>query len=166
MIQELYKQAGGFHGHFCPGLAIEVRAAWEARKALDPEENGSLQCLAEATACWLDGIQFVLGATTGNGRLKVDDRGKAAFNFYAPQTGESLRLYLKELPTGLPKQALIDFILTAPETEIFQQGPTRLFFPAAGERAAEAVCCRCGERVRLNRAQKIGEEIVCQDCAI
>lgn len=166
MIQELYKQAGGFHGHFCPGLAIGVRAAWEARKTLAPEGDEDLQCLAEAPACWLDGIQFALGATVGNGRLKVDDRGKAAFNFYSPQAGESLRLYLKELPTGLPRQSLIHFILTAPEEEVFQKGPVRLFFPAAGERAAEAVCCRCGERVRLNRAQKIGGEIVCQDCAI
>lgn len=165
MIQEEYKQAGAFHGHFCPGLAIGVRAAWEARKALDPERNGQLQCLAESAACWLDGIQYVLGATTGNGRLKTDDRGKAAFNFYAPQTGDSLRLYLKDLPAGLTKEALIDFILTAPEEELFQKGPVRLVFPAAGERAAEAVCCRCGERVRLDKAQKIGVEIVCQDCA-
>ena len=165
MIQEEYKQAGAFHGHFCPGLAIGVRAAWEARKALDPERNGQLQCLAESAACWLDGIQYVLVATAGNGRLKTDDRGKAAFNFYAPQTGDSLRLYLKDLPAGLTKEALIDFILTAPEEELFQKGPVRLFFPAAGERAAEAVCCRCGERVRLDKAQKIGVEIVCQDCA-
>ena len=33
-IHEYYKQAGKFHGHWCPGLAIGVRAAWEAGKAL------------------------------------------------------------------------------------------------------------------------------------
>ena len=41
MIQHVYKQAGDFHGHFCPGLAIGVRAAWEARERLDSQE---LQC--------------------------------------------------------------------------------------------------------------------------
>ena len=163
MIQHVYKQAGAFHGHFCPGLAIGVRAAWEARERLDSQE---LQCLAESPACWLDGIQFLLGATVGNGRLKVDDRGKAAFNFYAPDSGDSLRLYLKELPQGLSKEALIDFILTAPAAEIFQKGPASLRFPARGERSPEVVCCRCGERVRLDHARKVGEEIVCRDCDV
>ena len=163
MIQHVYNQAGAFHGHFCPGLAIGVRAAWEARERLDSQE---LQCLAESPACWLDGIQFLLGATVGNGRLKVDDRGKAAFNFYAPDSGDSLRLYLKELPHGLSKEALIDFILTAPAAEIFQKGPASLCFPARGERSPEAVCCRCGERVRLDHARKVGEEIVCRDCDV
>ena len=163
MIQHVYKQAGAFHGHFCPGLAIGVRAAWEARERLGRQE---LQCLAESPACWLDGIQFVLGATVGNGRLKVDDRGKAAFNCYAPDSGDSLRLYLKELPQGLSKEALIDFILTAPAAEIFQKGPASLRFPARGERSPEAVCCRCGERVRLDHARKVGEESVCRDCDV
>ena len=129
MIQHVYKQAGDFHGHFCPGLAIGVRAAWEARERLDSQE---LQCLAESPACWLDGIQFLLGATVGNGRLKVDDRGKAAFNFYAPDSGDSLRLYLKELPQGLSKEELINFILTAPTAEIFQKSPRFAALPGQG----------------------------------
>lgn len=166
MILEIYKQAGSFHGHLCPGLAIGVRAAWEAREALSPENSKGLQCLAESPACWLDGLQYVLGATTGNGRLKIDDRGKAAFNFYAPDSGESLRLYLKALPQDLAREELIQFILTAPAKEVFQRGPVRLLFPARGERAPEAMCCRCGERVRLDKARKIGAEIVCLDCEV
>ena len=99
-IREYYKQAGAFHGHLCPGLAIGVRAACEAGQALGTQmadRHNHIQCLAESTACWLDGIQFVLGSTLGNGALKIDDTGKSAFSFYNPETGESLRYYLLEL---------------------------------------------------------------------
>ena len=99
-IHEYYKQAGNFHGHRCPGLAIGVRAAFEAGQALGTQmsdRHNRIQCLAESYACWLDGIQFVLGSTLGNGALKIDDAGKSAFSFYNPETGESLRYYLLEL---------------------------------------------------------------------
>ena len=58
MIKELYKKAGELHGHYCPGLAIGVRAAAEALEILKPVKKAhNLCCIAENRACYLDGIQ-------------------------------------------------------------------------------------------------------------
>ena len=74
MIKELYEKAGELHGHYCPGLAIGVRAAAAALDILSPEKKGTnLYCIAESRACYLDGIQVVFGTTVGNGRLEVHD---------------------------------------------------------------------------------------------
>ena len=54
-IHEYYRQAGNFHGHWCPGLAIGVRAAFEAGQALGTQmadRHNHIQCLAESSACW------------------------------------------------------------------------------------------------------------------
>ena len=72
MIKELYEKAGELHGHYCPGLAIGVRAAAAALDILSPEKKGkNLYCIAEGRACYLDGIQVVFGTTVGNGRLEA-----------------------------------------------------------------------------------------------
>ena len=152
-IREYYKQAGAFHGHWCPGLAIGVRAACEAGQALGTQmadRHNHIQCLAESTACWLDGIQFVLGSTLGNGALKIDDTGKSAFSFYNPETGESLRYYLLELPRERPREELIDYILSAPLDSISRTGPVRRPFPPRSGKAPEILCPRCGERLDLD----------------
>ena len=66
MIKELFKKAGELHGHYCPGLAIGVRASVEALRILEPEKKShNLYCIAENRACYLDGIQAVFGATLG-----------------------------------------------------------------------------------------------------
>ena len=39
MIKELYEKAGELHGHYCPGLAIGVRAAAAALDILSPEKK-------------------------------------------------------------------------------------------------------------------------------
>lgn len=166
-IHEYYRQAGNFHGHWCPGLAIGVRAAFEAGQALGTQmadRHNRLQCLAESSACWLDGIQFVLGATLGNGALKIDDTGKSAFSFYNPETGESLRYYLLELPRELPKNELIDYILTAPLEEVFCQTPVLRPFPPRAEKAPELVCPLCGERFRSDKARYRDGQALCPHC--
>lgn len=166
-IHEYYKQAGKFHGHWCPGLAIGVRAAWEARKALGTrmaDRHNHIQCLAESSACWLDGIQFVLGSTLGNGALKIDDTGKSAFSFYNPETGESLRYYLLELPREKPREELIDYILSAPAEEIFRQTPVSGPFPPRKEKAGETVCSRCGEKFREDKAVYREALTLCPHC--
>lgn len=166
-IREYYKQAGAFHGHWCPGLAIGVRAACEAGQALGTQmadRHNHIQCLAESTACWLDGIQFVLGSTLGNGALKIDDTGKSAFSFYNPETGESLRYYLLELPRERPREELIDYILSAPLDSIFRTGPVRRPFPPRSGKAPEILCPRCGEKFRADKAHYLEGQALCPHC--
>ena len=82
-IHELYLKAGELHGHYCPGLAIGVRAGAEALRILEVEKKGfNLYCIAENRACYQDGIQMVFGTTLGDGNLELRQRGKTAFNFY------------------------------------------------------------------------------------
>lgn len=166
-IHECYTQAGTFHGHYCPGLAIGVRAAYEAEKAIGTvmqDRHNRIQCVAESAACWLDGIQFVLGATLGNGALKLFDSGKSAFAFYNPETGASLRLCLKELPREKERPELIEYILTAPLEDVFASGPVKRPFPQRESKSPEILCAACGERVRENRVQYVDGRPLCLDC--
>ena len=79
MIHDLYQKAGELHGHYCPGLAIGVRAAFEALRILNVKEKGTgLTCIAESRACYIDGIQMVFGVSWGKGNLEIRDRGKTA----------------------------------------------------------------------------------------
>lgn len=166
-IHEYYTEAGKFHGHCCPGLAIGVRAAYEAERAIGTvmqDRHNRIQCAAEAAACWLDGIQYVLGATVGNGALKLLDSGKSAFNFYNPETGKSLRLYLKELPRERAKPELIEYILTAPREDVFLSGPVKRPFPERTAKSPEVTCSVCGETLRESQARYRNGKPLCMDC--
>ena len=130
MIKELYEKASELHGHYCPGLAIGVRAAAAALDILSPEKKKTnLYCIAESRACYLDGIQVVFGTTVGNGRLEVRDSDEAAFNFYDRESGKSVRLAAAAMPAGLSRDEKRDFILTAPLDEVFTQTPVRFEAP-------------------------------------
>ena len=98
-IHELFQKAGELHGHYCPGLAIGVRAGAEALRLLEVEKKGfNLYCIAENRACYQDGIQMVFGTTLGDGNLELRQRGKTAFNFYDRDTGKSVRLVMSDWP--------------------------------------------------------------------
>ena len=167
MIHELYRKAGELHGHYCPGLAIGVRAAAEALQILDIQQRGhSLYCISENRACYMDGIQWVFGTTLGNGNLEVRPRGKTAFNFYDRASGRSVRLAAKQWPEGLSREEMAEYILTAPLAEVFSQTPVRFeppedrFVPRPSR-----VCPRCGESCGEAFLRVLNGEIVCLDCA-
>jgi formylmethanofuran dehydrogenase subunit E len=159
MIQELYQKAGELHGHYCPGLAIGVRAAFEALRILEVENihSHSLYCIAESRACFQDGIQVVFGTTLGNGNLELRDRGKTAFNFYDRANDKNVRLLLKQWPEGMSKVEVIEYLLTAPLEQIFDQ--TEVHFdapPDAFKRYKTRICSRCGEEELRDPAAPLG----------
>lgn len=164
-IHELYQTAGKLHGHECPGLAIGVRAAAEAQKALKADEEQSLCCLLERSACWTDGIQSVLGATIGNAKLKLRMTGKPVFNFYNTESGETLRFYLRPSPSNLGKDQLIVYYLSAPADEVFDIAKAFVPFPAAAPRVKELSCPVCGEQVLENMLLTKNGRQLCCDCA-
>ncbi|MBO4361088.1 MAG: formylmethanofuran dehydrogenase, partial [Eubacteriaceae bacterium] len=59
----------------------------------------SLYCIAESSACYLDGIQWAFGTTMGNGNIELRDRGKTAFNFCDRASGKSARFCAKKWPS-------------------------------------------------------------------
>lgn len=167
MIHELYQKAGILHGHYCPGLAMGVRAAAEALRILDvtPGQKG-LFCIAECSACYLDGIQMIFGATMGNRSLEVRPTGITAFNFYDTKAGTSVRLTAVTADTsGMTREEKTERILTAPLAEVFKVTEAR--FPApAGKyiRYPERACSRCGESVSEPFLRVAGEELLCPHC--
>lgn len=159
-IHEEYKKAGLLHGHYCPGLAIGVRAALEGRRVLG---EGSLCVLAERSACWLDGF-CLIGATVGNGKLKIHDTGKPAFGIYNTDTGKALRLVLKAAPQGLSRDEMTQWLLTAPFEEVFSGGAVKRPFPGYKPAGPELSCSACGEPVLESKAQLINGQYICPDC--
>ena len=167
MIHELYKKAGELHGHYCPGLAIGVRAAAEALRILEIEKKGhALYCIAENRACYQDGIQMIFGTTLGNGNLELRPRGKSAFNFYDRSTGRSVRLVAIERPGNLSREEMAEYILTAPLDDVFDQTPVH--FEAPEDRVVSRggrKCARCGEKCSEAFLRVFDGEIMCLDCA-
>ena len=167
-IHELYQKAGELHGHYCPGLAIGVRAAAEALRILDIREKGhGLYCIAENRACYIDGVQMIFGTSWGKGNLEIRPRGKTAFNFYDRGTGKSVRLAAKDRPKDMSRAEMAEYILSAPLEAVFDQ--TNVHFEAPEDkdsgRGAPRVCPRCGEKCREDFLRMVDGEIVCLDCA-
>jgi formylmethanofuran dehydrogenase subunit E len=166
-IHKLFVKAGELHGHYCPGLAIGVRAAWEALHILAVEDRQSLNlyCTLETNACFTDGIQSVFGTTLGKGHLSIRPTGKAAFSFYNDGNGTSVRLVVKKFGEDLTKQDRIERILSAPREEIFTIGDVRFPHPGKSERRRQLPCSLCGEMTEEDKLRIQNGKPVCLDCA-
>ena len=166
MIHEWYEEAGKLHGHYCPGLAIGVRAAAEALEILGTEEENGRYCIAESRACYIDGIQWVFGTSLGNGRLEIRDRGKVAFNFYDRTSGKGVRLVDRDWPKDLDRPALIEYLLTAPREQVFSLTEVRFDPPPdIFVREPSQKCAHCGEDCRESALRVRNGALVCMDCA-
>lgn len=166
MIRELYEKAGVLHGHYCPGLAIGVRAGFEANRILNIESRGHhLYCIAEGRACFLDGIQTTFGTTLGNGNFEICDMGKSAFNFYDRKSGKSVRLCVQAWPDGMSRNEMKDYILTAPFEKIFTQSETSLPAPPdIYKPVPSGKCSVCGESCKETHLRILNGEPVCPAC--
>ena len=131
-IKKAYEEAGKLHGHYCPGLAIGVRAGAEAQRILDCDctTGRDLYCIYEKAACWLDGIQWVFKATLGKGSMIYKPENEAAFNFYDANSGKSVRLKFNSPDKEMSRPELAEYILTAPFEELFDQGAVKFPCPS------------------------------------
>ena len=102
-LRGLLERSAEIHGHYCPGLAIGVKAAYIACKKLDIVKSDGMEkimTITECNNCSVDGIQTVSGCTLGNNALIYKDFGKTAFTFYKRGAGSGLRLVAKSFSTG------------------------------------------------------------------
>jgi formylmethanofuran dehydrogenase subunit E len=90
--EELIEQTTQFHGHWCPGLAIGIRAAEWALGEMGQGHDGRIVAVAETDLCAVDAIQYLTGCTSGKGNLIVKEYGKNAFTFYRKQDDKAARL--------------------------------------------------------------------------
>jgi len=89
----LLRTSGLLHGHFCPGLAMGVKAAARAVRELKARSSGmeDVVAIVETNNCFSDGVQFVTGCSFGNNALIYQDNGKTAVTL-AKRTGEAVRV--------------------------------------------------------------------------
>jgi len=80
-LEGLLKKAGELHGHFCPYVALGVRAGYTALKTLGIERNLGMEeviAIVEANNCFSDGVQMTTGCSFANNALIYHDLGKTA----------------------------------------------------------------------------------------
>ena len=93
----LLKKAGEFHGHFCPYVALGVRAGYLALQVLGIEQNLGMEeviAIVETNNCFSDGIQVVTGCTFANNALIYRDLGKTAVTV-ARRDGKAVRVAVR-----------------------------------------------------------------------
>jgi len=80
-LEGLLKKAGELHGHFCPYVALGVRAGYTALKTLGIERNLGMEevvAIVETNNCFSDGVQMTTGCSFANNALIYHDLGKTA----------------------------------------------------------------------------------------
>jgi formylmethanofuran dehydrogenase subunit E len=80
-LEGLLRKAGELHGHFCPYVALGVRAGYAALKALGIERNLGMEevvAIVETNNCFSDGVQMTTGCSFANNALIYHDLGKTA----------------------------------------------------------------------------------------
>jgi formylmethanofuran dehydrogenase subunit E len=96
-LEGLLRKAGELHGHFCPYVALGVRAGYLALTALGIEQNLGMEevlAIVETNNCFSDGIQVVTGCTFANNALVYRDLGKTAVTV-AKRDGRAVRVALR-----------------------------------------------------------------------
>jgi len=84
-----------FHGHLCAELAFGIRAAEISRRRLGNRTVGpAVMAIVDNDRCSIDAIQFLTGATVGQGNLIARPYGKFVFTFVRRRDGKAIRLSL------------------------------------------------------------------------
>ena len=96
-LTALLRRAGELHGHFCPYVALGVRAGYLALTSLGVQGNRGMEeviAIVETNNCFSDGIQVVTGCTFANNALIYRDLGKTAVTV-AKRDGTAVRVALR-----------------------------------------------------------------------
>jgi formylmethanofuran dehydrogenase subunit E len=130
----LLRQAGRFHGHIGPFLAIGLRMGLLANETLgrDPMHTKARVKTVPGPprSCVVDGIQFSSGCTMGKGNVEIDPDEKSVSATFTRE-GRSVTVILRqEFLAGMedrlrnaPEKAVVDYsylIMDTSAEEIFE----------------------------------------------
>lgn len=189
--EETVRQVVAFHGHLCPGLAIGIRVAEAAMRALGPRaEDEELVAVVETGMCAVDAIQFLTGCTLGKGNLIHVDHGKNAFRFWRRDRDGAIRIVV--LPGAMARDPEYDRlrrraregtatpeererlgqlrqqrsweILSTPEEHLLRVDPCADPAPAPARVHESLVCAACGESVMETRIRRFDGRLLCIPC--
>jgi len=190
-FSEEIKGAVAFHGHSCLGLAIGIRAAQWALRAMGKSPDEEIVAVVETDMCGVDAIQYLLSCTFGKGNLIHKDYGKNAFTFYRRRDNKAARLVLrpdaygelgkrlrelmgKASKGGLSpeeekegealRKEIKNRILTAPFEELFSIGPAQGPVPRKARILSSLICDECGEAVMESRVRRFQNRTLCIQC--
>jgi len=96
------EMAGMLHGHYCPGLALGVKAVacgFERLGITDNEGMEEIMAVVECNNCFVDGIQFAAGCSLGNNALVYKDLGKTAVTFFQRGSAHAVRFCVTSFDT-------------------------------------------------------------------
>ncbi len=180
-----------FHGHFCPGVSIGIRAAQVALREIGPHsKDEEVVAIVETDMCAVDAIQQMVGCTFGKGNFFHLDYGKNAYTFIRRSDGKAIRVMGKPNAFGKDpeREALMTkmdtgdatpadrkrfqelqwqrglAILEAPEEELFTVTQVEPVIPAHARLRASVECEICGESTMETRTRRIKGQIVCLPC--
>ena len=188
---EQVEAAIAFHGHWCPGLAMGIRAAEVALRDFGKSGDEEIVAVVETDMCGVDAIQFLTGCTFGKGNLIYRDHGKNAFTFYRRRDEKSARLVAKpnrfadSMPElgklsakkekeGLAPEEMAQWqglreelsrrIMEADLDDLFDTKEPTWKIPRKARILSTLVCEECGEPVMESRTRRLQERTLCIPC--
>ena len=189
--QDLIDKAVDFHGHWCPGLAIGLRAGEWALCEMGRAGDEDIVAVVETDMCGVDAIQVLTGCTFGKGNLIHRDYGKMAFTFHRRRDGKSARLVFDSDGLGggvndhyleLTRKMAAGETTDEEEAEIreFREGWTQKIMnaelteafeikeagpvPRPARILASLQCGACGERTMESRTHQLMGRTLCRPC--
>lgn len=191
LSREQIEQTISFHGHWCPGLAVGLRAAEWALTHLGRAEDEEIVSVVETDMCAVDAIQFLTGCTFGKGNLIHRDYGKNAFSFYRRRDDTAARLVKRPDIFGRTREAMnrlnrkrqargltvaegdtwnklraemSALIMDAEFGDLFQIKKPTLPVPEKARILESRICESCGEAVMETRTRKFEGRVFCTPC--
>jgi len=180
-----------FHGHWCPGLAIGIRAAEWVISEMGKSSDEEIVTVVETDMCSVDAIQYLTGCTFGKGNLIYKDYGKNAFTFYRRRDDKAMRLVLraavyedtspllgrlhqKRETAGLNEEeeetwrearsTISKRIMESEIGQVFDFKKPEEPLPKKARIFASLVCDNCGEPVMETRTRRFDERVLCIPC--
>ncbi len=180
-----------FHGHWCPGLAIGIRAGEWALSEMGRSGDEEIVAVVETDMCGVDAIQYLTGCTFGKGNLIYRDFGKNAFTFYRRSDGRAARLVTRpevygdirktlsrlhakmqdqglttqeEQELGQARSMLSRRIMEAPLEDVFEIKVPEDRAPRKARILNSQTCETCGEQVMETRTRRIQGQTLCIPC--
>lgn len=181
-----------FHGHFCPGLAIGIRASQIGLREVGPSSRDEeVVAVVETDMCGVDAIQVLMGCTFGKGNLIHLDYGKNAFTFYRRSDGKGVRVVTRPEVFNRPEEQIVRLrakmekeglspeeeaklkeLTAAKVKEIMEADLDALFHvkQACGPIPGKArildglICDACGERTMESRIRRFMGQNLCLPC--
>ncbi|MDW7709357.1 MAG: FmdE family protein [Deferrisomatales bacterium] len=189
---DLIRRAVELHGHWCPGLALGIRAAEWALAELGGSVDEEVVAVVETDMCAVDAVQALVGCTLGKGNLLHRDYGKRAFSFYRRRDGRAARLLARPGALGEAGETLARLqekrqeggltpseealwsetrdqasraILEGDLETLFEVGAPLEPLPAPARIAPSLSCASCGEPVMVGRLLRSEGRDLCIPCA-